>query len=263
MEHMRTIGLIGGMSWESSAVYYQLINREVKARLGGLHSCRSLMYSVDFAEIEQLQDQEDWDQMNALMADAARRLERGGAEIIVLCTNTMHLCSGAIREAVSIPFLHIAEATGRAIRRAKLSKVALLGTRHTMEKDFYKQLLTAQFEIEVLIPDAEERQQIDRIIYRELVLGEIKEESRQVYQRAIARLAAEGAEGVVLGCTEIPLLIRPEDVDIPIFDTTAIHALEAVRWATRGEELSRESAAVAGDSLQVLQDFESLEDELD
>jgi aspartate racemase len=228
---MKTIGLIGGMSWESSLEYYRLINEFTKAKMGGFSSSKSLMYSVDFAEIETLQHQGNWKKLNELMADAATKLYKGGAELIVLCTNTMHLCSDAIKNAVPIPFLHIAEATGKAIKAQNLKKVGLLGTQFTMEKDFYKAVLKEQFGIETLIPNDEEREQVHQIIYEELVLGKIKNHSREVYKNIINNLAKNGAEGVILGCTEIPLLIKEKDVAIPIFDTTTIHAQAAVKWA--------------------------------
>ena len=189
------------------------------------------MYSVDFAEIEKLQHDNDWDALNALMADAAKRLYQGGAEIIVLCTNTMHLCSDAIKVAAPIPFLHIAEATGASIQSKNLKTVGLLGTKFTMEKDFYKKVIKDQFGIEAIIPNEEDRDEVHRIIYGELVKGEFTEESRAIYQGVIKRLQERGAEGVILGCTEIPLLIKEDDVDIPTFDTTTIHAEAAVHWA--------------------------------
>ena len=228
---MKTIGMIGGMSWESSVVYYQLVNRKVKELLGGFHNCPNIMYTVDFAEIERLQREGNWKVMDTIMADAAKRLEHAGADIVILCTNTMHLCSDAIKASISIPFLHIAEATAQAIAAQKLSKVALLGTRFTMEKDFYKNTLVNDYGIDVIIPDETERQQIHEIIYGELVQGEINDISRKIYQSIIKRLENEGAQGVILGCTEIPLLIKAQDVDIPIFDTTKIHAEKAVELA--------------------------------
>ena len=228
---MKTIGLIGGMSWESSLEYYCLVNEFTKAALGGFSSSKCLMYSVDFAEIETLQHQGNWERLNELMAEAATKLYKGGADIIVLCTNTMHLCSEAIKTAVPIPFLHIAEATGKAIKAKNLKKVGLLGTKFTMEKDFYKAVLKEQFGIETIIPSEEEREQVHQIIYEELVLGKIEDNSRKVYQQIISKLAKKGAEGVVLGCTEIPLLIKAKDVALPIFDTTTLHAQEAVAWA--------------------------------
>ena len=228
---MKIIGLIGGMSWESSLEYYRIVNEKTKALLGGFSSSKCLMYSVDFAEIEDLQHKDDWDKLNKLMSNAAERLFKGGAEIIVLCTNTMHLCSEAITDAVPIPFLHIAEATGQAIVKEGLKKVGLLGTKFTMEKDFYKTLLKDKFNIETIIPDADDREKVHQIIYGELVLGKIKDESRAIYVDIIKKLQNNGAEGVVLGCTEIPLLISPKDVEIPTFDTSKIHAEKAVEWA--------------------------------
>jgi aspartate racemase len=228
---MKRIGLIGGMSWESTAVYYELINQRVKKLRGGFHSANCVMISLDFAEIEALQHAGDWQTLNEIMADTARQLEAAGARLLLLCTNTMHLCSEAIVESVSIPFLHIAQATGQAIRDQGLKQVALLGTRFTMEKDFYKEVLKQEFGIETLIPDREGRQEVHRVIYEELVQGEIKESSREKFKQIIGRLAERGAEGVILGCTEIPLLIRAQDVDIPIFDTTQIHADLAVDMA--------------------------------
>ncbi|WP_456379191.1 aspartate/glutamate racemase family protein [Lutibacter sp.] len=228
---MKTIGLIGGMSWESSQVYYQLINTKIKELLGGFHSCKSILISVDFAEIEKYQHENNWNALNELMANAAKRLELAGADLVVLCTNTMHLCSESIIKNISIPFLHIAEATGEAIVKSKLKKVGLLGTKFTMEKDFYKQILTQQFEIEVLIPTVEDRQLVHNIIYNELVLGKITPSSKEIYKNIIYKLEKRGAQGVILGCTEIPLLITSTDVNIPIFDTTKIHAEKAVEIA--------------------------------
>ncbi len=228
---MKTIGLIGGMSWESSIVYYELINKEVRKSLGGFHSCKSLMFTVDFDHIVKLQHEGKWEELDAIMVDAAQRLEKGGADIIVLCTNTMHLCAPAIKQNISIPFLHIAEAAGLEIIKQNIHKVALLGTRFTMEKDFYKNVLAEQFNIEVIIPTDDEMDKIHQIIYGELVQGEIKDESRKVYQDIIKNLENRGAEGVILGCTEIPLLISDADVDIPTFDTTRLHAEKAVEWA--------------------------------
>lgn len=232
---MKTIGLIGGMSWESSIVYYDLINKKVRKMLGGHHSCQSLMFTVDFDPIVKLQHEDKWDELDVIMADAAVRLEKGGADIIVLCTNTMHLCTEAIEKRISIPFLHIAEACGQEIKNRSINKVALLGTRFTMEKDFYKEVLANKFGIEVIIPTEEEMKQIHRIIYDELIQGQIKDESREVYKDIIKTLEKRGAEGVILGCTEIPLLISDNDVDIPTFDTTTIHAEKAVEWALKNE----------------------------
>jgi aspartate racemase len=228
---MKTIGLIGGMSWESSAVYYELINQKVKELLGGFHSCKNVMVTVDFAEVEKLQHDDDWDALDKMMAKAAKQLELAGADIVILCTNTMHLCNDAIKSAISIPFLHIAEATAQEITKQQLKKVALLGTKFTMEKDFYKDILIKKHEIEVLIPTEEERTKVHNIIYNELVHGKIKDTSRETYKTIIKNLENRGAEGVILGCTEIPLLISDTDVDITVFDTTKIHAEKAVVWA--------------------------------
>jgi len=222
--------MIGGMSWESSAVYYDIMNRAVKEKLGGHHSCECLMYSVDFAAIEELQSAGDWDRLTGIMIDAARRLERGGAELLIICTNTMHKMAPAIEKAVKIPLLHIVDAVADRIREQDLVKVALLGTRYTMEQDFYKARLIDQG-IEVIIPDESGVKTVHRIIYEELVHGIIKEESRQAYGRIIRQLAARGAQGIVLGCTEIPLLVKQKNCRVPVFDTTRIHALRAVEEA--------------------------------
>ena len=227
---MKTLGLIGGMSWESSIDYYKLINEKTRAMSGGHHSCKSLLYTVDFDDIVKLQHEERWQELDVMMADAAKLLEDAGADLIILCTNTMHLCTPAIRARISIPFLHIAEATGQAITERQLKKVGLLGTKFTMEKDFYKAVLQEKFSIEIIIPEEEERTQIHRIIYDELVHGIIKHESREVYKKIIRNLQHSGAEGVILGCTEIPLLISNADVNIPTFNTTHLHAWKAVEW---------------------------------
>jgi len=227
---MKTIGLIGGMSWESSIVYYEIINRKINEILGGFHSCKSIMYSVDFAEIEKLQHENRWGEMDLLMADSAKKLETAGADIIVLCTNTMHLCSDAIIRNISIPFLHIAEAVGIEMSERKIRKAGLLGTRFTMEKDFYKEILKERFGVDLIIPDSDDRETVHRVIYDELVHGVIKEESRNMYRTIIEKLQKKGAEGVILGCTEIPLLISDQDVEIPTFNTTRIHAEKAVEW---------------------------------
>jgi len=230
---MKTIGLIGGMSWESSVVYYELINQKIKAILGGFHSCKNVMVTVDFAEVETLQHEGNWDALDKMMATSAKQLEKAGADVVILCTNTMHLCSEAITNAISIPFLHIAEATAQEITKQQLKKVALLGTKFTMEKDFYKDILIKKYGIEVLIPTEEERTKVHNIIYNELVHGQIKNSSRETYKAIIKNLQNMGAEGVILGCTEIPLLISDKDVAIPVFDTTKIHAESAVEWALK------------------------------
>jgi aspartate racemase len=225
-----TLGLLGGMSWESSAEYYRLINERVLERLGGVHSARILMYSFDFDEIEQLQRTDQWDAAGELLAARARMLEDAGAELLVLCTNTMHQLAGAITAAVAIPFLHIADPTAQAILNASYRRVGLLGTRYTMEGRFYRERLE-QAGLDVLIPDREQREAVHRIIYEELVIGRVLEESRAAYLEVIDSLAAAGAECVVLGCTEIGLLIRPGDTPVPLFDTTALHARAAAEIA--------------------------------
>ncbi len=228
---MKVIGLIGGMSWESSMEYYRLINQGIKEKLGGLHSCKCLMYSVDFAEIETLQHQGKWDEASMMMIDAAERLERGGAGFIVICTNTMHKMADDVQKSVKIPLLHIADAAAEKIKEFGLGKVGLLGTRFTMEQDFYRGRLKSIFGIDVVIPDETDRQVIHDIIYNELCLGEIKDVSRKKYTEIIKKLAVSGAEGIILGCTEIPLLVRQEDYEVPLFDTTSIHAEAAVLFA--------------------------------
>ena len=227
---MKTIGLLGGMSWESTVPYYQTINRIVGQQLGGLHSAKILLYSVDFDEIERLQHEERWDESGELLARAARMLEAGGADFLVLCTNTMHRVASQIEAAISIPLLHIAEATAERIAASHLSRVGLLGTRFTMEQDFYRGRL-ARHGLEILLPSEEDRRSVHRIIYDELCRGKILESSRSEYARIVADLVNRGAEAVVLGCTEIGLLLRASDCAVPLFDTTQIHAEEAARHA--------------------------------
>lgn len=228
---MKTIGLIGGMSWESTVLYYQLINEGVKQRLGGLHSARIILYSVDFAEVEHLQRTGNWAAAGELLAQAAHKLQGAGAEALVLCTNTMHKVANAIEAAVQIPLLHIADPTAARIRQAGLGKVGLLGTRFTMEQDFYKVRLQQRHGLQVLVPSVPEREEVHRIIYEELCLGQVLDDSRSTYKRVMADLVAQGAQAIILGCTEISLLIAPDDASVPLFDTTAIHALSAVDWA--------------------------------
>ena len=228
---MRTIGLIGGMSWESSLEYYRILNETVRDRLGGLHSAKCVMVSVDFAEIESLQHAGRWEESGQILAQAAAALERAGADCVVLCTNTMHKLAGAIRAAIHIPFLHIADATGQRVKAAGLSRIGLLGTRFTMEEDFYVERLVNGFGLQVLTPALNERQQVHDVIYQELCLGILKPESQASYRAIIAGLAARGAQGIILGCTEIGLLVKPEDSPLPLFDTTRIHAEAAVEWA--------------------------------
>ncbi len=228
---MKVIGLIGGMSWESSAQYYRIINEQARARLGGAHSAKSLMWSMDFGEIERLQHEGRWSDLAALMVQAAQNLERGGADFIVICTNTMHRMADEIAAQVRIPLLHIADPTGEKIRAAGLTRVGLLGTAFTMEQDFYKGRLAKKFGFEVLTPDEADRQTVHQIIYRELVAGEVKNESREQYRAVIERLVQRGAQAIILGCTEIMLLISQADSAVPIFDTTELHALAAVELA--------------------------------
>ena len=227
---MKTIGLLGGMSWESTIPYYRLINEGIKQQLGGLHSASLLLHSVDFHEIEACQSRGEWDIAGDILAQAASGLQQAGAEGIVLCTNTMHKVAEAIESRCSLPFLHIADATGRVISAQGMRRVALLGTRYTMEQDFYRGRLEQQFAIECLIPDADARATINQVIFDELCLGQFTEASRQYYVEVIEALAAQGAEGVIFGCTEIGLLVPVERSPIPVFDTAAIHAADAVTF---------------------------------
>ena len=231
---MKTIGLIGGMSWESSGEYYRLINEAVKAKLGGFHSAKCLLYSVDFADIEILQREGKWPAAARMLVSAAKSLESGGADFIVFCTNTMHKAADEIQAQTHIPFLHIADATAQRVKEAGLRKIGLLGTRFTMEEDFYKGRLAREFGLQVNVPNANEREIVHRVIYDELVLGEIRPGSKRRYLDIIGRLVNEGAEGVILGCTEIGLLVHEGDCAVPLFDTTKIHALAAVEYALAG-----------------------------
>jgi aspartate racemase len=223
---MKTIGLLGGMSWESTVPYYRLINQRIKERLGGLHSARVILYSVDFHDIERLQHAGDWDAAGLMLARAARSLELAGADFIVLCTNTMHKVAPAMEGAITIPLLHIADPTARQIRTDGHTKVGLLGTLFTMEQSFYRQRLEQQG-LEVITPGPDDRAAVHRIIYEELCLGQVLTESRAEYQRIMARLAEQGAQAIILGCTEISLLVGPSDAAIPLYDTTALHAVAA------------------------------------
>jgi aspartate racemase len=227
---LKTLGLIGGMSWESTVPYYREINQAVKARLGGLHSARIILYSVDFADIEQLQASGQWQSAGALLADVAQKLEGAGADALVLCTNTMHKVADAITEAVGIPLMHIADPTARAIQQAGHTTVGLLGTRFTMEQDFYRQRLE-QHGLTVLTPGEADRERVHQIIYQELCLGQVRDASRQAYLRVIAELGAQGAQAIILGCTEIGLLVQATDCALPLFDTTTLHARSAADWA--------------------------------
>ena len=228
---MKTIGLIGGLSWESSAEYYRLINEGVRARLGGLHSADCLMYSFDFAEIETLQRTGRWNAATLRMTEAARRLERGGAQFLVICSNTMHRMADAVQAAVAIPLLHIADATAAQMRPQGVQTVGLLGTRYTMEQDFYKGRLHQRLGLHVLTPEADDRERVNRVIYDELVLGQTLPESRTAYLEVVDRLVGQGAEGIIFGCTEIGMLIQQADCRVPVYDTTRIHALAAVEMA--------------------------------
>jgi aspartate racemase len=228
---MKTIGLIGGMSWESTAHYYRHLNEIVRDRLGGSHSARLLLWSVDFAEVVRVQFAEAWDEADAMMADAARRLAAGGAEAIVLATNTMHKCAAAIEAATPLPLLHIADATGERVRAAGCRRPLLLATRFTMEEDFYRVRLAERFGLDPLIPDAAGRTLVHDVIYDELCQGIIKDASREAYRRVIAQAAEAGADGVILGCTEIGMLIGPDDTELPVFDTTRIHTEAAMDFA--------------------------------
>ncbi|NMG77379.1 aspartate/glutamate racemase family protein [Aromatoleum diolicum] len=227
---MKTIGLIGGMSWESTVPYYRQINETVKNRLGGLHSAKLILYSVDFHEIERLQREGDWESAGAVLANAARSLEAAGASFLVLCTNTMHKVARSIEAAVAIPLLHIANPTATEIRQAGHSVVGLLGTRFTMEQDFYRERLRAHG-LQVIVPAAPDREIIHKIIYKELCLGIVKPESRAEYRRVMQNLVSQGAQAIILGCTEISLLVNQEDSEVPLFDTTAIHARAAAEEA--------------------------------
>jgi aspartate racemase len=228
---VKTIGLIGGMSWESTVPYYRLINEEIKERLGGLHSAKVILYSVDFHDIERLQHSGDWTAAGSLLAGAAQAVERAGADCLVLCTNTMHKVAPAIEAAVRIPLLHIADATAREIVAAGISTVGLLGTRYTMEQGFYKDRLQQNHGLRVLVPDERQREVVHRVIYDELCIGKIVDTSRAEYCGVMTELVSHGAEAIILGCTEITLLVGQTDSAVPLFDTTRIHARKAAEWA--------------------------------
>lgn len=228
---MKTIGLLGGMSWESTIPYYRIINEVVKERLGGLHSAKLVLYSVDFHEIERLQHSGAWDEAGQLLAKAACALQAAGANFIVLCTNTMHKVVPALENAVDIPLLHIADATAEEIKRAGMRKVGLLGTRFTMEQEFYKDRLRDKQGLEVLIPNDADRVTVHRIIYEELCQGKVLDDSRENYRRIIRFLIDHGVQAIILGCTEISMLVGPKDCSVPLFDTTRIHAQKAAEWA--------------------------------
>jgi aspartate racemase len=228
---MKTIGLIGGMSWESSLEYYRIINETVKSKLGGFHSAKSLMYSVDFQEIEELQHLEKWEEATKMMIDAAQRVERGGADFVVICTNTMHKMAEEVEKNIQVPLLHITDVTAAKIKEMGKKTVGLLGTRFTMEQDFYTGRLKDKHGIEVLIPEEDERKSIHAILYDELCLGEIKTISKDKFKNIITNLKTRGAEGIILGCTEIPLIVKQEDYEIILYNTTMLHAQAAVDFA--------------------------------
>jgi aspartate racemase len=228
---MKTIGLLGGMTWHSTADYYRLINADVQRRLGGSSSARLVMYSVEFQEFEDLQTAGDWSRLTALMTDAALRVQAAGAEVLLICANTMHKTADALASVLRIPILHIADAVAAAVKAEGLRTVGLLGTRYTMEMDFYRRRLEEKHGLNVLIPGDADRDRVHEVIYGELTMGVIQDSSREEYVEIIGRLRGRGAEGVILGCTEIPLLVRPGDVSIPVFDTTALHAKAAVDFA--------------------------------
>jgi aspartate racemase len=227
---MKTIGLIGGMSWESSAEYYRLINQEVKKQLGGLHSAKCILYSVNFEEMQRYQAQGNWERAGEVLGDVAQSLEKAGADFIIICTNTMHKVIEYVEEKISIPILHIADATAHKILKSDIRSVGLLGTKYTMEQDFYKSRIESNG-INILVPNSEDRDVVNKVIFEELCLGEIQQSSREYYKKVIQRLVDNGAEGIILGCTEIGLLVKPEDSKVPLFDTTVIHAFESVKKA--------------------------------
>lgn len=228
---MKTIGMIGGMSWESSLEYYRIVNQAVKEKLGGFHSAQCILYSLDFDDVEKLQHQGDWESLTRLMIEAAQRVKKAGADFLVICTNTMHKMADEVQKAIQIPLLHIADVAAGAVKANGQSRVGLLGTKFTMEQDFYKGRLKEIHGIDILIPEDKERQLIHDILYNELCLGEIKELSREKFQSIIQNLVKHGAQGVILGCTEIPLIVSQEDYEIPLYDTTALHAKAAVDFA--------------------------------
>ena len=228
---MKTIGLLGGMSWESSTTYYQIINEAVREKLGGLHSAKCIMASVDFAEIEACQSEGNWKEASLILSQSAKDVENGGADFLILCTNTMHKIAADIQQAINIPLLHIADATAQRIKSQGIKRIGLLGTRFTMEEDFYKGRLIQKYGLDVITPEAQDRKIVDDVIYKELCLGKINDASRHAYQDIIQGLITSGAEGIILGCTEIGLLVKQEDSSVPLFDTAQIHAEAAVVFA--------------------------------
>ncbi len=228
---MKTIGLLGGMSWESSTTYYQIINEEIREKLGGLHSAKCIMASVDFAEIEAYQSEGKWKEAALILSQSAKDVENGGADFLILCTNTMHKLAADIQQEINIPLLHIADATAQKIKSQSIKRIGLLGTRFTMEEDFYKGRLIEKYGLGVIIPEARDRKIVDDVIYKELCLGTINDDSRRTYQDIIQSLITSGTEGIILGCTEIGLLVKQEDSSVPLFDTAQIHAEAAVAFA--------------------------------
>jgi aspartate racemase len=234
---VKTIGLIGGMSWESSAMYYRIINETVRDRVHPLESAQSLMFTVNFHQVERLQHAGKWDEAGKMLEDAALRLERGGADCVVLCTNTMHKLSSWIENAVKIPLLHIADATAERIKTRGMTKIGLLGTGFTMEQEFYKGRLTEKHGLEVIVPEKPDREIVHRVIYDELVQGKVVDSSKQEYVRIMRDLVNQGAQGIILGCTEIMLLVGQDDSGVPVFDTTTIHAVAAVDFALQEDRV--------------------------
>jgi aspartate racemase len=230
---MKTIGLIGGMSWESTREYYRILNEETRRALGGFHSAKCILYSVDFADIEKLQHEDRWEDLTAIMVRAAHTLENAGADLLLICTNTMHKMADDVQKTIGIPLLHLVDATAEQIRRDGLTKVGLLGTKFTMEQDFYKGRLSDRFGIEAIIPDNEDREYIHQVIYNELCQGIVNQASSEKFIQIINNLIDHGAGGIVLGCTEIPLLVKQTDIPVPVYDTTEIHAKAAVVFALR------------------------------
>jgi aspartate racemase len=230
---MKTIGLMGGLSWESSKEYYRIINETVNERLGGLHSAKCILYSLDFAEIREIQQTKGWDELTKILIDAAKRLETAGADVVLICANTMHKAVPEIQREIHVPILHIADATAEKVRGKGLRKVGLLGTKVTMEEDFYKGRMEERFGIDVLAPDKDDRDFIETVIFDELCVGKMNASSKKRLKEIIGNLVDNGAEGIILGCTEIPLLIKQEDVNVPVFDTTGIHAEAAVEFALK------------------------------
>ena len=228
---MKTIGLLGGMSWESTALYYKLINEEIKKQLGGLHSAKVVIYSIDFDEIEKLQHSGNWDETAVILSEAAKNIQNASADFLLICTNTMHKVAPEIKKNIDIPILHIADATGKKLQEENIEKIGLLGTAFTMKQDFYKERINNNFNIEVIIPNELDMNIVHKIIYEELCLGVLKDDSKKEYLRIIDNLVSKGAQGVILGCTEIGMLIKKEDTKVKLFDTTLIHSLEAVKQA--------------------------------